>query len=63
MLNLPAGDMNVRNLVDSLLGIQDMPPLQNKGICGRIHQDTPLAVKDFPLLNYSETSQTLHCQC
>jgi len=41
-LYLAARDMNVRNLVDPLLGIQNVSPLQDEGGSCGIHEDIPL---------------------
>ena len=41
MLDLATRNMNVRDLVDSLLGVQNVRALQDEGIGRGIHADTP----------------------
>ncbi len=47
VLDLAVTDVDVCNLVDSLLGIEDVTSFQDKGITGGIHADTPLQPKTF----------------
>src|ERR1700719_1222392 len=59
MLDLSPRDVDVGDLVDSLLGVENVRSFQDEGLSRRRHGYTPCGAEAFPL-NYSETSLTLH---